>query len=218
MKNRPVLAPFPTPNVAVDVVLVSLIDNQLHVLLIKINSDLYKNHWALPGGLVHYNEELIKAASRVLLDKTGAVELYLEQLYTFTSIDRDPRSRTISIAYLALVQNIDKLKFKKKEYYSATKWYPIDNLPDLIAFDHKEILDHTLRHLRSNIDSPKIASKLLPQYFTLAELQTLHECVLNQKLDKRNFRKKILLSGMLKKTSKFESGKAHRPAKLFTFS
>lgn len=211
-------APFPTPNVAVDTVLFTIIDNQLHVLMIQIGSGVLENSWALPGGLVHIDESLDEAAQRVLFEKAHAKNIYLEQLYTFGSLKRDPRSRTISVAYYALINTSDTDGMHKGEYYKKIEWLPVHVLPEHVAFDHREIIQFAHNRLKEAITHPKTLASLLPKSFTLSRLQRIHEIILEQTLDKRNFRKKLLALELVKKTKEKEDGMAHRPAWLYEFT
>ncbi len=193
MKINP---PFKTPNVAVDTLIFTIREEKLSILLIKINQGPYKGKWALPGGLVPESETLEQTANRILKEKAGIKKIYLEQLYTFSDLDRDVRSRTISVAYFALV-NSDKLKLKtKEEFYSAIQWHPLDKLPSL-AFDHKKIIQYGYQRLQAKLEYSNIAYALLPPKFTLPELQKVYEIILNKELDKRNFYKKIKALGIL---------------------
>ncbi len=211
-------APFPTPNVAVDTVLFTIIDNQLHVMMIQIGSGVLENYWALPGGLVHLEESLDQAAQRVLFEKAHVKNIYLEQLYAFGSIERDPRSRTISIAYYALVNNANTTDIHQASYYKDVQWFPIHMLPTDVAFDHKDIIAFAHDRLKESITQPKTLASLLPIRFTLSRLQRIHEIILEQEIDKRNFRKKLIALELVKKTKEKEDGMAHRPAWLYEFT
>jgi len=215
MKKAP---PFPTPNVAVDTVLCTIIDNQVHVLMIQIGSGVLENYWALPGGLVHVDESLDAAAKRVLFEKAHAENIYLEQLYAFGAVDRDPRSRTISVAYYALINDADMHSIHKGQYYKDTQWFPIHMLPTDVAFDHTDIIAFAHNRLKETITQPKTLASLLPKRFTLSRLQRIHEIILEQEIDKRNFRKKLLALDLVTKTKEKEDGMAHRPAWLYEFN
>ena len=204
------------PLVAVDTVVFSILDEKLHAVLIQINEGVYKNKWAVPGGLVKLNESLDEAAVRVLVEKTSLENIYLEQLYTFGEIKRDTRGRSISVAYFALVNNARALNLKTKEYYNDVKWTPVSKLPTM-AFDHKEIIRRAHTRLKSKLSYSNIAYSLLPKEFTLSELQKVYEIILGEKLDKRNFRKKIDSLGILEELNKKQTGVTHRPALLYKF-
>lgn len=215
MKKAP---PFPTPNVAVDTVLFTIIDNQVHVLMIQIGSGVLENYWALPGGLVHIDESIDEAAKRVLFEKAHAQDIYLEQLYAFGAVNRDSRSRTISIAYYALINNAETHDIQQAEYYKNIEWFPIHMLPAEVAFDHKDIVAFAHNRLKETITQPKTLASLLPKRFTLSRLQRIHEIILEQEIDKRNFRKKLLALELVRKTKEKEDGMAHRPAWLYEFN
>ncbi len=203
------------PAVATDVLIFTIKDNKLNVLLIKIASGPYKNKWALPGGLVQINETLDMTAKRVLQEKAGIKGIYLEQLYTFSDLNRDIRGRVISVAYFALVDS-DKFNLKTMEkYYSDIRWHSVNSLPSL-AFDHRKIVKYGYNRLKGKLEYTNIAYGLLPYEFTLPEMQKVYEIILDQKLDKRNFRKKIKLLNIIEPTGKVKHART-RPAKLYRF-
>lgn len=202
--------------IAVDPIILSLINNQLHVLLIKMKKDPYKDAWAAPGGLVGGNESLDEAAWRLTQEKTGIKDPHFEQLYTFGEVERDPFGRVVSVAYLALV-NADKVKVQTTKEYSDIKWFPVKKLPSL-AYDHREMIQIAVEKLQERMLESSIVTSLLPEEFTLTALQLVYEMILEKKLDKRNFRKKILSLGILKKTTHQELFKANRPAWLYKFT
>ncbi|HFC36335.1 MAG TPA: NUDIX hydrolase [Candidatus Moranbacteria bacterium] len=203
------------PAVAVDALIFTIRDGDLMVLLIKIGSGPYKNKWALPGGIVQIDETLDDTAKRVLKEKAGVRGIYMEQLYAFSELKRDIRWRMISVAYFALV-NSDKINLKTMDYYSDIDWIKVSKLPKM-AFDHKKIIKYGLKRLRAKIEYTNIVYGLLGDEFTLTELQNVYEIILNQKIDKRNFRKKILSMNLLEETKKIKRGLKHRPAKLYRF-
>ncbi len=178
---------------AVDAVLFAVVKGQLQVLLIKIINGFYKEKWALPGGLIGISESLDEAAKRVLFQKTNIGDIHLEQLYSFGDPKRDARERSISVAYFSLVDDFRKHHLKTTSYYSDISWFPVNKLPQM-AFDHREIIAFALARLRAKVGYSNIVYSLLPSEFTLTELQKTYEIILGQKLDKRNFRKKILWS------------------------
>ncbi len=203
------------PAVATDVLIFTIRDGKLNVLLIKIASGPYKNKWALPGGLVQIDETLDMAAKRVLREKAGIRGVYLEQLYAFSGLNRDVRGRVISVAYFALVDS-DKFNLKTMEkYYLDIDWHAVNSLPPL-AFDHKEIIKYGHNRLKGKLEYTNIAYGLLPREFTLPEMQKVYEIILGQKLDKRNFRKKIKLLNIIEPTGKIKHVRT-RPAKLYRF-
>lgn len=205
------------PKIAVDAVLFSVDKDQLKTLLIKLKDGPYKNRWCLPGGLVGINESLDEAAKRVLFQKANISGIYLEQLCSFGEPKRDIRSRSISVAYFALVDNLYRFKVKTTSYYSEISWWPVKNLPEM-AFDHKKIIETAKQRLQTKIEYSNIAYSLLPKEFTLSQLQKVYEIILERKLDKRNFRKWISSLGVVEKLGKKLMGEAHRPAQLYKFS
>lgn len=205
------------PKVAVDTVLLTVAGKALEVLLIKIDQGIYAGKWAVPGGLVQIEENLDEAAKRILFQKTNIGNIHLEQLYAFGEVKRDLRGRSVSIAYFALVPQKSAFKLKTAPYYSQICWHPVNKLP-LMAFDHQEIVDFAVLRLRDRIESTNIAYSLLPNEFTFLKLQETYELILGKKIDKRNFRKRILTLGLIKETGKLLKGEPHRPAELFCFT
>lgn len=200
-----------------DSVLFTIDKEKLKVLLIKINSGPYVNKWTLPGGLVKLEETLDEAAKRVLFQKTNIGNVHLEQLYTFGGLKRDVRGRAVSVAYFALVNNPENYNLKTTKYYSKIAWWPVKKLPEM-AFDHQEIIEFALKRLKSKLGYSNIVYSLLPEEFTLTQLQKAYEIILGEKLDKRNFRKRMLSLGLLKETGRKIEGEPHRPAELYKFS
>ncbi len=202
--------------VATDVLVFSVLKHKLHVLLVQIGSGPYQGKWAIPGGLVQSNESLEEAAERVLSERAGVDGIYLEQLATFGAPKRDKRSRSISVAYFALV-NMEEFHPKASEYYADIAWHTVDHLPAL-AFDHKEIVTYGKQRLIGKLSYSNVAYALLPKEFTLTELQTLYESILGRPLDKRNFRKKIQEVRLVKETGKVRRDGPSRPAKMYMFT
>jgi len=205
---------FEKPLVTVDIIIFTVVDSDLKVLLIRRGVAPFKDMWAIPGGFVRSDETLEEAASRELVEETGAKDIYLEQLYTFGNPKRDPRGRVITIAYFALI-NSENIKLHATTDASEAKWFSIYDLPQL-AFDHKDILDYALKRLRWKLEYTAIVFQLLPKRFTLAQLQKIYEITFHKKFDKRNFRKKILILNILKEAGAQKIVK-HRPAKLYSF-
>lgn len=201
------------PSVTVDIILFTVKDDDLKVLLVKRDVEPFKNMWAIPGGFVKMQESLEDAAKRELLEETNVRDVYLEQLYTFGDPKRDPRTRVITVAYFALV-NAEKFKLKASTDVKDVKWFSTYDLPDL-AFDHKKILDYALKRLRWKLEYTTIAFSLLPERFTLTQLQKIYEIIFDKALDKRNFRKKIKALGLVKEVPEFQEEVAHRPARLY---
>ena len=204
---------YPRPAVTVDVVIVALRDNELHVLLIKRETEPYRGKWALPGGFVNIDEALDAAARRKLAEETGVSHVYLEQLYTFGELDRDPRGRVISIAYIALVPT--PLAVHGGSDTGDAQWWPLNAMP-LLAFDHSDIVQYAVTRLRYKIEYSAVGFRLMPPEFTLSELQKAYEIVLGEPLDKRNFRRRIMEAKVIEPLDEIRTGEG-RPARLYRF-
>lgn len=203
------------PKIAVDLLIFTVKDGKLETILIQMKKKPFIGRWAFPGGLIGTGETLEEAARRELYKKTGLKHVYLEQLFTFSHPKRDPYSRVISTAYFALIPERGQ-KLITTQKYSDIKWVPIRNVKHL-AYDHDLILAYALKRLRAKLEYTNIAWSLLPRRFTLSELQRVYEIILNNRLDKRNFRKKILALNVLKKEKGKSRKGAHRPAQLYQF-
>lgn len=203
-------------SVTTDIVIFTIEDDQLKVLLIKRAHEPFKGKWALPGGFLLQNEPPEKAASRVLEGKAGISNIYTEQLYTFAGSGRDPRGNIITISYFALAP-IDKIKISESSKTQMPTFHPIKKLPKL-AFDHGRIITYALKRLQAKLEYTNAAYSILSQYFTFNQLQKTYEIILGRKLDKRNFRKKFMMLGLIKQTQKVLKGTRQRPAKLFQFT
>ena len=209
---------YPRPSLTVDCIIFGLDSgNKLKVLLIQRKRSPFKNKWALPGGFVEMEEDLEDAALRELEEETGVTNVFIEQLYTFGTPRRDPRGRVVSVAYFALV-NLTKHPVKASTDARRVEWFEIDKLPSALAFDHDQILKVAIERLRAKVRYQPIGFELLPEQFTLTQLQKLYETILGVKepLNKRNFRTRLLKMGVLQEVGKQE-GVAHRPAKLYSF-
>ena len=208
---------YARPSVTVDCVVFGLdLDAEdLKILLIQRSGRPFAGMWALPGGFVDMDETLDQAAKRELQEETGISRLYLEQLYTFGDPGRDPRDRVITVAYYALVKLTDHT-IKADTDASDVAWFGVSDLPRL-AFDHAKIVATALVRLKGKVRYQPIGFELLPAKFTLSQLQRLYEVVLERRLDKRNFRKKILGMGLLVETSEIQKDVAHRAARLYRF-
>ncbi len=203
------------PVVAVDVAIFTVRGGELKVLLVKVKKRPYAGLWAFPGGIIRSDESLEQAAYRELAEKTGWRNVYLEQLYTFGDVERDRTRRAISTVYFALV-NAEGLTLKTTEKYAGIEWFPVKKLPRL-AYDHAGVIRYGVKRLRWKLEYSNVVWSLLPKTFTLTELQSAYEAILSKKLDKRNFRKKILSLKLLAPTGKMKRWGAHRPAELYRF-
>ena len=202
--------------VTVDIVIFALRDWELHVLLIERGLSPFEGHWALPGGFVRDGESLEVAARRELEEETGMRDVYLEQLYTFGNPDRDPRGRVITVAYYALLTT-EAAPLVAGTDAGAARWMPARKHPPL-AFDHDQILLYALERLANKLEYTTAGFQLLPKRFTLSQLQRVYEAVLGRTLDKRNFRRKMALLGILKPVQEWVQDGPSRPAQLYRFS
>ncbi len=201
-----------THEITVDVVILTLKNNALHVLLVKRMNEPFKGKWAIPGGHIRLSENLDQAALRVLKEKTNVDNIYLEQLYTFGDPLRYPNTRVITCAYFALVRTEDIKIVTTPEL----AWHKVSDLPPL-AFDHKEIIEYSLKRTRERLELCPVAYQLLNEKFTLTEMQKAYELIMGKKLDKRNFRKKALSTDGLTKLDEYTKSSSKRPAGLYTF-
>ena len=208
------LEDYPHPSVTTDVVIFTLRESDLHVLLIKRGHPPFEGMWAIPGGFVDIDESLEEAALRELEEEAGVRDVYLEQLYTFGDPGRDPRGRVITVAYFALV-GADKIKPRATGEAEDVGWFSVYNLPAL-AFDHSHILDYALTRLRYKLEYSAVGFQLLPEKFTLRELQEAYEIVLGAKLDKGNFRSKLRKSDVVEMVDGYRDT-GGRPARLYRF-
>ena len=206
---------YPRPALTVDCVVFGFDEGELKVALIQRALAPFEGKWALPGGFVGIDETLDEAARRELQEETGIKTLYLEQLYTFSDVDRDPRERVISVAYYALVKLSD-YRVKAATDAKDAAWFPVSDVPPL-AFDHNTILEVALARLRAKVRYQPIGFELLPPKFTLSQLQHLYEVVLERPLDKRNFRSKIHSMSLLIELDEIERDVAHRAARFYRF-
>jgi 8-oxo-dGTP diphosphatase len=206
---------YPRAALTVDCVVFGFDEAELKVLLIRRGLAPFKGKWALPGGFVRLEETVDEAARRELEEETGLRDVFLEQLYTFGAVDRDPRERVVSVTHYALVKLAEHPATGATDA-SEAEWFPAAEIPAL-AFDHADILQKALERLRGKVRYEPIGFELLPEKFTLSQLQHLYEAVLHAPLDKRNFRKKILSMGLLVPLKEKVRTGAHRPAQLFRF-
>ena len=200
---------------SVDNVIFGFDSDRLKVLLIKRKDNPFAGMWALPGDIVQPDQDLDEGAKHVLKELTGVTNVYLEQVHTFGKVNRHPRGRVITVAYYSLV-NINDVKTQADSFADKVEWKEIQMI-DQLAFDHYDIVMTCLARLQLNIKLRPIGFELLPPKFTLTQLQRLYESILDQELDKRNFRKKILSMNILRAHNEMQTGVAHRPAKLYSF-
>ena len=202
------------PIVTVDVVIFTLREDSLQVLLVRRRRPPCEGMWAIPGGTIGSDEALEAAAQRTLHEETGLGDVYLEQLYTFGEPGRDSRGRVITVSYFAVVPASQVAPWAAEDA-ERVQWWPIDHLPTL-AFDHGDILSYALVRLRYKLEYTAVGFELLPEVFTLTELQSAYEIVLGEELDKRNFRRKILGAEVIEASGSLRAGEG-RPAKLYRY-
>lgn len=206
---------YPRPALTVDAVVFGLDEGELKVLLIRRDLPPFKGKWALPGGFVQMDETLDEAVRRELREETGLSEVFLEQLYTFGGVNRDPRERVVSVAYYALVA-LGRHTLQAASDAAEAAWFCVSELPSL-AFDHDQIVAAAVVRLKGKVRYQPVGFELLPEKFTLSQLQHLYEVVLERGLDKRNFRKKILGMDLLVELDEIEQDVSHRAARLYRF-
>lgn len=206
---------YARPALTVDCVVFGLDEDDLKVMLIERDLEPFQGQWALPGGFVRIDETLDEAARRELTEETGLKKVFLEQLYTVGTLDRDPRERVVTVSYYALVR-LSNHKVQADTDARQALWFSVDDLPKL-AFDHRSIFKIAHERLRGKVRYQPIGFELLPEKFTLRQLQNLYEIILDRQLDKRNFRKKILGMGVLIELDEVETDVAHRAARLYRF-
>jgi 8-oxo-dGTP diphosphatase len=200
--------------VAVDVVIFTIDQGELKALLVLAKNGSFAGRWAFPGGMVPIGEAPEAAAIRELRAQTGIADVYLEQLRTFGDPGRDPQAHVVAIAYFALApSNVEMTRSNGK--YADVQWAVVGSLPRL-AYDHNRIADDALARLRTKLAYTNVAFSLLPEAFTLGELQEVYEISLDRKLDRRNFRKKVLALGLVRALGRQRRG-PHRPAHLYRF-
>ena len=208
--------PYQPPTVTVDAVIFQLSNNVLEVLLIQRSKDPFSGAWALPGGYSAKGETTLEALTTKVNTKAG-VDIhkdlkYIEQLYTFDSVARDPRGHAVSVTYMGC-----GLDIQPKKASDTSQFFPVDSLP-VLAYDHKKIIRYAHERLSAKLTYTNAVYGLLPKYFTLTQLQTAYEAVFGRKLDKRNFRKKFLTLELIHETNEMFREGAHRPAKLYGFN
>lgn len=208
--------PYEAPTLTVDAVIFQLISGVLSVALLTRSHDPFKGHWALPGGYNAKGETTREALDRIVGEKAGislSADLsYVEQLYTFDTVARDPRGHAVSVTYMGCGRNIEP-------HESATNvvFHAVNNLPKL-AYDHEDIIRYAHERLKSKLAYTNAVYAFLPTTFTLSELQRAYEAILGHELDKRNFRKKFLSLDLIHETDEMKREGAHRPARLYKFN
>ena len=205
---------YPHPAVTTDCVIFSFDGSRLQVLLIERGIEPFKGQWALPGGFVRIDESAEECARRELCEETGVTDCYMEQLQAFSDVKRDPRERVITIAYFALVK---QQEVQGGDDAARARWVPLEDLPTL-AFDHDRILRVALTRLRQAIHFQPIGFELLPEQFTMRDLQLLYEAILDVHFDRRNFQKKMLHLGLLTCTEETIRQSPKRDALLYRFN
>jgi 8-oxo-dGTP diphosphatase len=204
---------------SVDCVIFGFDDGELKILLIERNEEPFKDWYALPGNLVGNDEAIESAAQRILYEATGLKGIFMEQFYTFGALGRHPLGRVITVAYYAMIRlngHKDVTPIPATNFARKAVWMPIKDMPEL-AFDHSRIFRKSFEKIKNKISYQPIAFELLPEKFTLTQLQHLYEVILNKTLDKRNFRKKMLAYDILKELDEKQKGVSYRAAKLYKF-
>lgn len=199
---------------AVDCIIFGFNDNKLELLLIHRGFEPEKGKWSLIGGFVGENEDLDKAANRVLYKLSGLEDIYMEQVKAFGKAGRDSSGHVVSITYSAMILKSEYNEEQISQYNA--KWFPIEELPELI-FDHKEMVESAIRRLRRRVRNYPIAFNLLPAKFTLPQLQMLYEGILNETLDKRNFRRKVSQMNYLVRLNEKDMSESRKGAYFYTF-
>lgn len=205
---------YKSPSVTVDLVVMSIIDDELGVMLIKRKYAPHKDAWALPGGFVDYEEDIEKAAYRELKEETGVDSAYLEQLYTFGKVGRDPRKRVITVAHFALI-DYTKVHAIAGSDAKEVQWFKVSKLPAM-AFDHKEIIQKAVDRVRNKISYTNVGFELIPESFTIPELRKVFESVMGREINPTNFRTKILKLDILKETKEKRISGKGQPAPVYS--
>ncbi len=206
---------YPHPSVTTDCVIFGFDGRDLNILLVERGIEPFKGHWALPGGFLKMNETVEECAKRELFEETNVRKVYLEQFHIFSSVDRDPRERVLTVAFYALVKQSDYEVIGGDDAVQA-QWFEQNELPPL-AFDHEEIIAMAKNCLREKLRSKPIAFKLLNDKFSITELQRLYEVIIGTKFDRRNFYRKALSTGLLADEGLSEKVQANRHPQLYSF-
>jgi len=204
-----------SPTLSVVVVIFTVLDGELRALLIKRSAQPYQGLWAIPGGLLRTGESLVEAATRKLVDETGVRDVFLEQLYTFDDLDDARPGGSLAMTYFALVDH-ERARLADRADWQPD-WFSTDDLPEL-AFHNDRVLAYARERLRNKLQYTNVAYSLLPETFTLSQLQRVYETILGRDLDKRNFRKRVLSLEIIEPTAERRAEGAGRPALLYRFS
>jgi 8-oxo-dGTP diphosphatase len=207
---------YQNPSLAVDLVVFGYQQNTLSVLLLNRNEAPFKDQWVLPGAFLQMEERFLDTCSRVLKTKLGMDDVYLEQLYSFDDLQRDPRGRAIAVAYYALV-NPSKFAISAGSMANDVKWFEVHDVPKL-GFDHTRIFKQALQRLQNKIQYQPVGFELLDDLFTMTEIHELYECILEVAIDRRNFRRKILDAEYVIETGKKREGLQNRAPELYKFN
>jgi 8-oxo-dGTP diphosphatase len=199
--------------VSVIVVILTIIEGELRVLLIHRSGEPFIGWWALPGGLLRPDESLAEAAARKLVEETGVGDLFLEQLYTFD--DLDVESDSVAVSYFALVDS-RRVRLRAEPHWEPA-WFAVADMPEL-AFSNGSVVEYAITRLRNKLEYTNVAYSLMPESFTLSDLQAVYESIFLRPFDKRNFRRRMLSQGIIKPTGRTFARGAHRPAELYEFS
>jgi 8-oxo-dGTP diphosphatase len=201
-------------NVAVVLVIFTILNEEVCALLINRSGEPFLNWWALPGGLLLPSETLAEAAARKLQGETGVTDVYLEQLYTFDGLDGESQP-SVAAAYFALVDS-RRVRLRGEPTWQPA-WHPVDRLPPL-AFDNRKVVEYALTRLQNKLEYTNVAYSLMPPEFTLSDLQAVYESIFGRSFDKRNFRRRMLSLGIIQPTGRLVARGAHRPAELYEFT
>ena len=207
---------YPRLALTTDCIIFGFDELELKVLLIERGIEPFKGQWAFPGGFVEMDETTAEGAKRELFEETGLKNVFIEQLFTFSDVHRDPRGRTVSVTYFSLV-NLKNHRAVAGDDAAKATWFSVKDIPSL-AFDHEEVFKMAMTRLKGKIKYQPIGFELLPEKFTLRDLQHLYEVILEIKLDKRNFRKKIQKMDLLIELDEKQENVAHKAAKLHKFN
>ena len=199
--------------ISVVVVILTVSEAELRVLLIHRSGEPYLGWWALPGGLLLPSESLADAAARKLVEETGVSDVYLEQLFTFDDLDGEAAS--VVISYFALVDS-RRVRLRSEPIWEP-RWFSVNELPDL-AFNNTKVVDYAILRLRNKLEYTNVAYSLMPESFTLSDLQAVYESIFGRAFDKRNFRRRMLSQAIIRPMGRTVARGAHRPAELYEFT